>query len=299
MPAFLSKELVAQRKTTGSQFTHKILLGGGCVVCLAMLTAALVPTSSASLEVLSDVDCVIEPSAMIELGSAVPGLLSETFYDRSDFVSAGTVVAQLESDIERVSLAIAEHVAMSSTAVELREVTASFGDRTQTRNLEMLKTSSISRQVMDQISTEAKIADLQVTQERESQQLARLEVERAKALLNRRAIRSPVDGTVVQRYKTTGEYVDSDPVFQIAQLDPLSVEVILPVDYLGTVESGMAATITLDLPGFENESFEAKVRRIDAVADAASATYGVRLTLANPEYKIPSGVRCQVDFFAS
>jgi len=299
MPAFLSKELVAQRKTTGSQFTHKILLGGGCVVCLAMLTAALVPTSSASLEVLSDVDCVIEPSAMIELGSAVPGLLSETFYDRSDFVSAGTVVAQLESDIERVSLAIAEHVAMSSTAVELRKVTASFGDRTQTRNLEMLKTSSISRQVMDQISTEAKIADLQVTQERESQQLARLEVERAKALLNRRAIRSPVDGTVVQRYKTTGEYVDSDPVFQIAQLDPLSVEVILPVDYLGTVESGMAATITLDLPGFENESFEAKVRRIDAVADAASATYGVRLTLANPEYKIPSGVRCQVDFFAS
>jgi len=299
MPAFLSKELVAQRKTTGSQFTHKILLGGGCVVCLAMLTPALVPTSSASLEVLTDVDCVIEPSAMIELGSAVPGLLSETFYDRSDFVSAGTVVAQLESDIERVSLAIAEHVAMSSTAVELRKVTASFGDRTQTRNLEMLKTSSISRQVMDQISTEAKIADLQVTQERESQQLARLEVQRAKALLNRRAIRSPVDGTVVQRYKKTGEYVDSDPVFQIAQLDPLSVEVILPVDYLGTVESGMSATITLDLPGFENESFEAKVRRIDAVADAASATYGVRLTLANPEYKIPSGVRCQVDFFAS
>jgi len=299
MPASLSKEPAAQRKLTGSKLTQEILIRSGCVACLAMLTAALVPTSSASLEVLSDLDCVLEPSAMIELGSAVPGLLSETYYDRSDYVSAGTVVAQLESDIERVSLAIAEHVAMSSTAVDLRKVTASFGDRTQTRNLEMLKTSSISRQVMDQISTEAKIADLQVTQERESQQLALLEVERTKALLNRRAIRSPIDGTVVQRYKSAGEYVDSDPVFQIAQLDPLSVEVILPVDYLGTVESGMSATITLDLPGFENESFEARVRRIDAVADAASATYGVRLTLANPDYKIPSGVRCQVDFLAS
>jgi len=299
MPASLSKEPAAQRKLTGSQLTQETLFRSGCVACLAMLTAALVPTSSASLEVLSDLDCVLEPSAMIELGSAVPGLLSETYYDRSDYVSAGTVVAQLESDIERVSLAIAEHVAMSSTAVDLRKVTASFGDRTQTRNLEMLKTSSISRQVMDQISTEAKIADLQVTQERESQQLALLEVERTKALLNRRAIRSPIDGTVVQRYKSAGEYVDSDPVFQIAQLDPLSVEVILPVDYLGTVESGMSATITLDLPGFENESFEARVRRIDAVADAASATYGVRLTLANPDYKIPSGVRCQVDFLAS
>ena len=299
MAISIFKKNGVQSQSVRAHVKQKILLSGISFVSVAMLMAGLVPSTSASLEVLSDMDCVVEPSATVELGSAVPGLLAETFYDRSDFVSAGTVVARLESDIERASLAIAEQVAASSTALDLRQVTASYGSRTLTRNLEMLKTSGISKQVVDQVDTESKIAHLQVHQEQESQQLALLEVERAKSLLARKTITSPIDGTIVQRYLSTGEYVDSEPVFQIAQLHPLNVEVILPVDYLNSVETGMSAAITLDIPGFENESLRAVVRRIDAVADAASATYGVRLTLDNEDYTIPSGVRCQVDFFAS
>lgn len=269
------------------------------MLSVSALMVGLVPSTNASLEVLSDMDCVVEPSATVELGSAVPGLLAHTYYDRSDFVSAGTVVARLESNVERVSLSIAEHVASSSTAIDLRSLSADFGNRTRVRNAKLLKTSGISRQVMDQVDTEARIAGLQVAQEVEGQNLAELEVERAKALLDRREIRTPITGSVVQKFKSAGEYVDSEPVYQIAQLDPLHVEVIVPIEYLGNLETGMEAAVSLAVPGFENQLLEAIVRRIDAVADAASATYGVRLTLANPKLTIPSGVRCQVDFFAS
>ena len=44
---------------------------------------------------------------------------------------------------------------------------------------------------------------------------------------------------------------------------------------------------------------DAVVHRIDAVADPASATFGVLLVLENPDLTIPGGVRCLVDFFAS
>lgn len=236
---------------------------------------------------------------MVELGTAVPGLLAESFYDRSDFVSAGTLMARLESDVERVSLEIAEEAAASVTAISLRKITAEFGDRTRIRNAKLLKSSSISRQVMDQVSTEAAIATLQVQQEQESVRLAALEVERAKALLLRREIRTPISGSVTQKYRSSGEYVDSEPVYQIAQLDPLHVEVIVPIEYLGQLDTGSTASISLDLPGFQDQPLQAVVRRIDAVADAASATYGVRLVLDNPDLTIPSGVRCRVDFFAS
>lgn len=269
------------------------------MLSVAALTAGLVPDSQASLEVLSDMDCVIEPSATIDLGSAVPGLIAYSYHDRSDYVSKGDVMAQLESDVERVSLAVARQLASSSTAVELRKVTAEFGARTRTRNEQLLRTSGVSRQVVDQVSTEARIAALQLVQEQESQRLAELEVQRAEATLSRRMIRSPIDGTVVQRFKREGEYVDSEPVFQIAQLDPLHVEVIVPVDYLGHLSTGMKAAVTIDVPGFHNQVLSADLRRIDAVADAASATYGVRLILPNPDMKIPSGVRCQIDFLAS
>jgi len=103
----------------------------------------------------------------------------------------------------------------------------------------------------------------------------------------------------VERFKSAGEYVDSEPVYEIAQLDPLHVEVIVPLEHLGKVESGMLGEVTLFAPGFENSTLNAVVRRIDAVSDAASATYGVRLELDNPDMTIPSGVRCQVSISAS
>lgn len=267
-------------------------------ICGCVLVTGLTSSGYASDHILSDMDCVIEPSRTVELGSAVPGLLAESFYDRSDFISTGTLMARLESEVERVSLAIAEEAASSSIAEQLREVTAKFGDRTRVRNAELLKSSGISKQVMDQVDTEAKIARLQVSQEQETKRLALLEVDRARASLERREIRSPISGTVTQRYKSSGEFVDSDPVYQIAQLDPLHIEVIVPIDYLGRLETGASAAVELDVPGFNGKQLQAVVRRIDPVADVASATYGVRLVLENPDLTIPSGVRCRVDFLS-
>ncbi len=264
-----------------------------------VLTTLVAPPINAGREVLSGLDCVVEPSAVVRLGSAVPGLIASTSYDRSDFVGRGSVMATLESRVESASLAIAEEIAAQATAVDLRKTTAQFGERTRKRNASLLATSSISAQNMDQVETETRIARLQLRQEEENQRLAQLRVERERAALERRMIVSPIEGTVVERYKSAGEYVDNDPVFEIAQLNPLHIEVIVPLDYLGQIESGMRGGVTLLAPGYDDKVLDAQVRRIDAVSDAASATFGVRLVLDNPELKIPSGVRCQVDFFSS
>lgn len=278
----------------------RTVLGSVCgAIGISAVILPLIGTSIAGREVLSDMDCVVEPSALVDIGSAVPGLLSETLFDRSDYVSKGNVLAHLESEVERVSLSIAREVARANTAGELRAITAEFGQRTASRNRELLAKRLISEQTMDQVQTESTVADLQVRQELESGILRNLEVDRAQALLDRRVIRSTIDGVVVQRLKSAGEYVDSDAVFRVAQLDPLHVEVIVPIDYLGSLEAGMNAGVTLNVPGYENKVLSAEVRRIDAVADPASATYGVLLVMDNPDLVIPSGVRCAVDFFAS
>ena len=259
---------------------------------------ALVTSASAERDVLSDVDCVVEPSELAELGSAVPGLLEAVYYDRADYVVKGAILAELESSVELASLSLAERVATLSTAVELRQLTAGFGVRTRERNQALFQQSSISSQSMDQVHTESRVASLQVRQEQENLELAQLEAVRARAALERRVVRSPFDGAIVQRFKSVGEYVEGEPVYQIAQLDPLHIEVILPLEQLGVVGSGMRGLVTLTAPGFADRRFEAIVRRIDPVADAASGTYGVRLELPNPDLTIPAGVRCQIDFVA-
>lgn len=264
--------------------------------CTAVMFLGLSAGTEARQTVVEGLDCVVEPSTVVELGTSVPGLLAHHAVDRGDFVARGDVIGELESGVERSSLAIALATVDQKAALELRELGVAFSERTLRRNTSLVRTASISAQDLDQVETETRVAELQLAQERESHRLAQLEVERAREILQRRRIVSPIDGTVVDRYKSPGEYVDGDPVFKLAQLDPLHVEVIVPLDYLGQIEAGMPASINVLAPGFDQRRLDARVHRIDSLADAASGTFGVRVVLDNPDHKIPGGVRCQIDF---
>jgi len=273
-------------------------LGLGTFIAVVSGTFLMPPVeqADASTGKLSGFECVVQPSIVADLGVAVPGIIEVLHFDRADYVAAGTVLAELDSDLERASLALAERLSTVSTALELRQLNAAFGSRTLERNQALYQKSSISRQTLDQVKTESRIAGLQVRQERENREIARLEAERARAALQRRQVVSPIDGAITERYKSIGEYVSDEPVFQVAQLDPLRIEVVVPLENLNSIESGMDAAVTLMVDGFDSEGRTATVRRIDPVADAASGTYGVWLELSNPDLTIPSGVRCQVDF---
>ena len=78
-------------------------------------------------------------------------------------------------------------------------------------------------------------------------------------------------------------------VLRIAQLDPLRVEVIVPVGKFGTISTGMRAEVTPELA--RKRKYIAEVSIDNKVVDAASSTFGVRLELPNPGNYIPGGLR--------
>ena len=126
--------------------------------------------------------------------------------------------------------------------------------------------------------------------------MARLELKRAEQILENRTVRSPVDGVVVERMMSPGESAENRPIVKIAKIDPLNVEIIVPVDYFGSIQVGMQAEVTPRYPGANVQ--RATVTVVDRVVDAASDTFGVRLLLPNPDYEIPGGVRCGIRFLA-
>lgn len=240
-------------------------------------------------------DCLVEPSEIVELGSSVPGLVDQLFSERNDFVNAGEIVAQLDSRVELATLELARARAEIDTSLNLRRENAAFGMRTQKRNQKLFNQSTISAQDMDKVKTETYIAQLQARQEEDNQRIAQLEAERARQALERRTIRSPISGVIVERYKSIGEYIEAEPVYRIANLDPLHVELILPVEKLDTIELGMKAEITLDIESQADTTHIAVVTSVDRVADAASGTFGVLLSMPNSGLRIPSGVRCNLN----
>ena len=80
----------------------------------------------------------------------------------------------------------------------------------------------------------------------------------------------------------------------IAQLDPLNVEVFVPIPMYGKIKKGMDAEVRPEQP--VGGVYIAKIDVVDAVFDAASRTFGVRLLLPNPEHRLPAGLRCKVRF---
>ena len=81
---------------------------------------------------------------------------------------------------------------------------------------------------------------------------------------------------------------------ELAQIDPLNVELVLPVRYFGSIKPGMVADVMPQEP--VGGMYQAKVVSLDKVIDAASGTFGVRLEFPNPGNKVPAGLRCDAQF---
>lgn len=252
--------------------------------------------AEATADVMQRLECMINPSEVADLGSGVPGVISTVAVDRSDPVEAGQIVAQLESRVEQAAVELARARASLRGEVDLRRENTALSQRQHARAEDLYSKKVLSTNDMDESETGVKLAKIQLGQARDNKLLAGLELQRAEQVLDRRTIRSPFKGVVMERFKTTGEYIEDQPVVRVARLDPLHVEVIMPVELLGKVHDGMQAEVWVD--ALDAGAWAAQVSRIDRVADAASGTYGVRLTLPNPDYKIPAGLGCQMRFLA-
>jgi multidrug efflux pump subunit AcrA (membrane-fusion protein) len=135
-----------------------------------------------------------------------------------------------------------------------------------------------------------------VLQAVQAQRVAGRELELSNAQLAQRTIRSPFAGVVLDRYHTAGERIEREPIVRIAKVDPLRVELVLPVAQFGHVEQGARVNIRTDLTGARD--LPATVVLVDKVVDSASNTFRVRLALPNPDHGIPAGLRCTAEFEA-
>jgi RND family efflux transporter MFP subunit len=266
---------------------HRWFLGAVGVMVCAMVSA------SAGAQVV-EWDGVIEPRQVVKVGSPVPGILDAISVDRGDFVKANQVIAALQSSVERASVDLARSRAEMEGSIKAKKEELEFALRNQRRLKELYERKAIPQNEWDQVETKRVLAEHQLADALENKKVADMELKRAVEVLNRMSIRSPVNGVVVERYLQPGEYIEDQAIVRLAQIDPLYVEVFLPVKMLGTVKVGIKGIVKPQEP-FGGE-YAAKVIVVDKVLDAASETFGVRLELPNPEYKITAGLKCKVVF---
>jgi RND family efflux transporter MFP subunit len=248
--------------------------------------------------VANEYDCLIEARQQVEIRSPVEAVVETVSIQRGEYVKKGQVIATLESGPERAALELARSRATMQGELKAAEARLDLAQKKMARAEELYKQNFVSVNARDEAQAEYQFSSEQLRQAKENQKLAELEVKRSEEVLALRTIRSPLSGVVVDVLQKPGEFATTNdvkqPIAKLAEIDPLHVEVILPVTLYGKIKNGQRAIVTPEQP--VGGKLEASVRVVDRVIDAASGTFGVRLQLPNPGYRVPAGVKCRVRF---
>lgn len=213
-------------------------------------------------------DCLIEPHMVIKVGSHTQGIIRSIPVKRGDSIEVGQLLASMDSEVEEV-------------AIELAVARLEFLEEQYQRLNKLKGNNMVSAEQFDEIKIERKMATLDLKKNR--------------ILLRQKRITSQVKGVVIDTLLSPGEYVhEQSPILEIAQTDPLNVEVLLPITRYQDIAIGRLAEVTLADP--VGGVYTAEVDVIDRVLDAASSSFGARFSLANPDLTIPAGLRCSVRF---
>jgi len=155
---------------------------------------------------------------------------------RGASVKKGQTLALLSSGPERAALDLARSRATNEGEIKAAEARVELTRKKYERADELMKKSFVSANARDEAEAEYRLALEQLRVAQENRRLAELEVRRATEVLAQREIRSPVSGIVVEVMLRPGELTSSnqkDPIIKLMEIDPLNVELILPVREFG------------------------------------------------------------------
>lgn len=260
---------------------------------LASLALGLCAQAALAQQSTQALACLIQPSQVAEVGSAVIGVVHTLDVERGDRVQRGQVLATLRADVERASAEVAQSRAKSLGELRGAVAALDLAELRRDRARTLKDQNFVSGQALEQAEAEFRVARERVSQVREALRTATREVHASEAQLAQRTLRSPFDGVVVERYANLGERFEDKALFRIAAVSTLRVELVAPLQMFGQLKVGQQVHVTPELPGAAARS--ARIAQIDQVLDPASNTFRLRLELPNKDGKLPAGLRCRAD----
>ncbi len=228
----------------------------------------------------------LAPVSVVNVGTQVSGTVLKLHTDYNKQVKAGQVLLELDSAL--ISATIAQIEANMRSA----EATQRLAESTMKRNQELVAKGFISPATLEQNQKELDVARAQVSQ-------VRSQLDRERTNLNFTIIRSPIDGTVIDRKVDVGQTVaasfSTPTLFQIARdLQKMQIDTSVAEADVGRLRDEMPVTFTVD--AHPDKEFAGKVRmvRLNPTIQQNVVTYNVIVDVANEDNLLKPGMTAQV-----
>ena len=241
-------------------------------------------------------DCLIEPSQVVEVRSAVDGLIAQVHVKRGDVFRRGQVLVELQASAERLAVESARFRAEMGGQIAAARNRVAYAEAKLKRLNELMQSNFASAQARDEAEAERLLAQSELLAATENRELARIDLRRAQEQLAQRTLVAPFNGVVMDRMLHPGDLAEAGsgrkPVLKVAQIDPLKVDIVVPARAFGAVKPGAKVTI---VPRGPLGRLQGVVSASDKVIDAASGTFVLRVELPNPQHSVPGGLRCTAE----
>jgi RND family efflux transporter MFP subunit len=204
---------------------------------------------------------IVQANTTVDVGFEVPGKIAMVGPDEGQPVRAGQEIAALDPTDYRLTL-------------EQASAQADRAARDRDRNRPLLASGAIAAADMDHLETGA----------RQSAAAADL----AKKRLADTHLASPIAGIIARRAIEVGATVTpGQPAFTIVDLDPVRVRVGVPEADVGHITDGAAAIVRI--PALDT-TVAGRVSLIGVVADPATRSYTVEISVPNPARRLRAGM---------
>jgi len=241
----------------------------------------LKPVSAPAAAVLS-LSGELKPAAEASILARVPGYVRSWSVDMGDHVTAGQVLAELDTpELQRESARAEAQLALAEAGKHLASTTAHRWE-------ELLQARTASKQEADE-----KQADLQLKSA--AVDAARAEVQRLQQIGKFAIITAPFAGTITARRLEVGQLVEaggSKELFRLSETRRLRVLVRIPQAYARSVNNGQEAEILV--PELHGKGFKARIVRTAGSIDPASRTLLSELEVDNADGRLLAGSYAQV-----
>ena len=232
-----------------------------------------------------------EPYQTVRLAAPDAGTIDEFMVHEGSHVKRGDIICKLDTQVLDAALVVAKVKAESRGRIVSAEATLRHRQN-HLKQLEELRTQShASEQEVNEAQLNLSLADAGLQAAQDEQTVAQAEVKHIQAQIERRIVRSSIDGIVLELPKHAGESISAveNHVATIVQIDRLKVRMFLASHQAETLHVGSPCTLRLV---DSDRSIQAIVGFIAPVVDSNSGTVRTELWIDNSGGAVRSGVCC-------
>lgn len=228
----------------------------------------------------------INPELIVNVGTQVSGTVQNLYADYNSHVTKGEVLLTIDPTLFKA--AVAQQQANLASA----QATLSYSETNEVRVKQLFKEGYGNKQAVDQ-AVEATANAVAAVEALKGQLV------QAQTNLQNTIIRSPVDGTVINREVSIGQTVAASfqtPVlFEIGQdLHKMQIDTTVNEADVGSIKPGQSATFTV--AAFPNRTYHGSVKqvRLNATSTSNVVTYDVVVGVDNADLSLLPGMTANV-----